>query len=194
MARISVQRGFPMKSSRLAAGLMALGFLWCDTALPADQGSTTCRLMASVLDPKHSGKYTFKAELMGYARLLKSKMEFCTATRGSNRQPSVRLSYEAFDDVLTARENVTSGERQYGDHRPGSIDNVSGQTVYWKGGGRGPITLSFLINNVFVIIFAAPVDQYAGRDAILAHQPYVRDQLRRLAAAVVREQKSGGHD
>jgi len=147
-----------------------------------------------MLDPEHSGKYTFKAELMGYERLLKSKTEFCTATQGSNRQPSVRLSYEAFDDVLTAHENVTSGDRRYGDHRPGSIDNVGGQTVYWKGAGRGPITLSFLINNVFVIIFAAPVDQYAGHDAVIGHQPYVRDQLRRLAAAVVREQKSGLRD
>ena len=189
MARMLSQWGFPIILNRLAAVLMVISGTWCNTALPADQGSATCNLMEAVLDPDHSGQYTFKATLMNYERLLKSRTEFCTASLGPNEQPSVRLSYEEFIDAQAARENVSSGERRYGDRRPGSIDNVAGQTVYWRGGGRGPISLSFLLDNIFVVIFAAPVDQYAGSDAIRATQPHVRDQLRRLGAAVVRDRK-----
>jgi hypothetical protein len=148
--------------------------------------------MEAVLDPNRSGTYTFKADQVPYERLVKSGSEWCTATLGTNKQPAVRLIYETFDDALTASENVTSGERRNYPRYPSSIDNIAGQTVYWKGGGRGPIALTFLINNLFVTIYEGPVDQYAGSDAIRAHEPFVRDQMRRLAAAVVSNHKRRG--
>jgi hypothetical protein len=194
MVRIRKGRGFPMMSNWFAGTLIVLGAIGWNTAFPADRGSATCSLMEAVLDPDHAGRYTFKSTVMGYERLLKSKSEFCTASLGPKEQASVRLVYEEFIDAQTAHENVSSGEKQFGDHRPGSIDNVAGQTVHWKGGGRGPITLTFLLENLFVTIYAAPVDQYAGVDAIRATQPYLRNQLRRLAAAVVRDRKSRGNE
>jgi hypothetical protein len=99
--------------------------------------------------------------------------------------------YERFDDSKIARETVTAGVRRYDDSRvPLSMDNIAGQAVYWKGRARGPIKLSFLIDDFYVVIAEMQGRDSAGRDdAIRANQPHARDQLRRLAAAVVSEYK-----